>query len=478
MAMVTKRCSALLMAVLLILGLCCHMAVEARAIALSTFLLGSAGGLLLSSVLAANGIVFLDEKEQAGIYHLVKFLGEDVLDWVQTAVTNIIVGGTALIYNRVHVPKPVFDSIRDSVEDAFPVTQPDAAQTVPYVDTAALGQQYSWGISVAASGAFVPFSSSKNVGHGQSITDAGYVIDAHWTERSGGGIEAYTTPFLYITTPAGSKFYMRWRVTTSAGDLHYPVVGVLFGHNVVKALDGITDVAVAYVAHVTQSSDGYLRECYRTNSVVVSSYNPATDKWTDINESGLATLYPHVEANYRPGAWLHDRIVQTVPLPYTVPAENVAYNPATSTTFPLDDALGVDIAVPSDYTGTIRKPKDVVVVPDAPLPIPADPAIEVPPGIPEIPQSMRPKLLTKFPFSLPWDFIAAIELLARPPKVPRFEVDFLAPLRSRIPGIGNTTIVLDLGEFEGLAAFCRWFSTLGFGVALMMLTRKLTGTGG
>lgn len=83
-------------------------------------------------------------------------------------------------------------------------------------------------------------------------------------------------------------------------------------------------------------------------------------------------------------------------------------------------------------------------------------------------------LQTRFPFSIPWDFVAAVKLLAAPPVTPKWTVDILKPVQARY-GIfnGDTSITIDLGEYPLIGQVSRWISTFFFGVGLMMATKKL-----
>ena len=85
--------------------------------------------------------------------------------------------------------------------------------------------------------------------------------------------------------------------------------------------------------------------------------------------------------------------------------------------------------------------------------------------------------VSKFPFCIPWDVVNAIKLLAAPPQVPRWEVDFLAPLSDRVGGWqGDTSIVIDFSDYEILGQLCRWVTTIMFIAALAMGTKKLIWT--
>lgn len=72
-----------------------------------------------------------------------------------------------------------------------------------------------------------------------------------------------------------------------------------------------------------------------------------------------------------------------------------------------------------------------------------------------------------FPFCIPFDIYHFFEALAATPETPHFEIPF------NIPGIINYTFVIDLSDFNGVAAILRTLETLGFCVGLAFVTRKL-----
>lgn len=86
-------------------------------------------------------------------------------------------------------------------------------------------------------------------------------------------------------------------------------------------------------------------------------------------------------------------------------------------------------------------------------------------------------LMTRFPFSIPWDVVRGIKLLAAPAEAPYWEVDFLAPIAGRVGGWkGSTKVVIDMGQYEIIGQLCRWTSTIGFCLVLAAGTKKLIWT--
>ena len=91
--------------------------------------------------------------------------------------------------------------------------------------------------------------------------------------------------------------------------------------------------------------------------------------------------------------------------------------------------------------------------------------------------SLGEALTTRFPFSIPWDVVRAIRLLAAPAKTPRYEVDFMAPIAYRFGGgLGDTTVVLDFEEYAIVGQLSRWTTTIGFCLLLASGTKKLIWT--
>ena len=86
-------------------------------------------------------------------------------------------------------------------------------------------------------------------------------------------------------------------------------------------------------------------------------------------------------------------------------------------------------------------------------------------------------LVTRFPFSIPWDVVKGIKLVAAPAEAPRWEVDFLEPIAGRVGGWkGSTKVVIDMGEYPIIGQVCRWTSMIGFCLILVSGTKKLIWT--
>lgn len=86
-------------------------------------------------------------------------------------------------------------------------------------------------------------------------------------------------------------------------------------------------------------------------------------------------------------------------------------------------------------------------------------------------------LTSRFPFSIPWDFFRAVQLLAASAKAPYFEVDFMEPLADDVGGWqGDTTVILDFSEYAIIGQISRWTSTIGFCLMLAGATKRLIWT--
>lgn len=131
----------------------------------------------------------------------------------------------------------------------------------------------------------------------------------------------------------------------------------------------------------------------------------------------------------------------------------------------LDAILAGDLAASAEIVDTAEVPVD-------PPPEEETPDIEGL-GLP----ALGAALITRFPFSIPWDIYKGVSLLAAPPKAPYFEVDFLEPIAYRVGGWrGSTAIVLDFSEYEIIGQVCRWTSTVGFCLFLASGTKRLIWT--
>lgn len=78
-------------------------------------------------------------------------------------------------------------------------------------------------------------------------------------------------------------------------------------------------------------------------------------------------------------------------------------------------------------------------------------------------------LTTKFPFSLPWDFLNSFKSLSAEPEKPNWTIQFSSKF------IGDVKIPLDFSIFDPIIYMCRGFELLLFDIGLILTTRKLLG---
>lgn len=158
-------------------------------------------------------------------------------------------------------------------------------------------------------------------------------------------------------------------------------------------------------------------------------------------------------------------------IPEGIAAEQgIALDVGAAATMDLDLVLqGVlDDVIAGALTSTMTAAGEEVVDP---------PAEEIPDvdnlGLPALGQA----LTSRFPFSIPWDFFRAVQLLAAPAKAPYFEVDFMEPLADDVGGWqGDTTVILDFSEYAIIGQISRWTSTIGFCLMLAGATKRLIWT--
>ena len=92
---------------------------------------------------------------------------------------------------------------------------------------------------------------------------------------------------------------------------------------------------------------------------------------------------------------------------------------------------------------------------------------------PKVPAIGLPEILfkTKFPFCLPWDLYNLFAVLAAEPEAPKFVI----PYKNNMLGI-DEEYVLDFSKYEDAAKIIRFFTGAGFVLALILISRKLTGS--
>jgi hypothetical protein len=94
------------------------------------------------------------------------------------------------------------------------------------------------------------------------------------------------------------------------------------------------------------------------------------------------------------------------------------------------------------------------------------------PNKPSIPALSLPEILfkEKFPFCLPWDVYNVFANLVAEPEAPVFEI----PMKWEFLDI-DYTLTIDFSMFDEIAKISRFFSSLGFVVFLILISRKVIG---
>lgn len=157
--------------------------------------------------------------------------------------------------------------------------------------------------------------------------------------------------------------------------------------------------------------------------------------------------------------------------------DSIADAGSGSIAFPLDVDDLIDLS-PSDVrdktltdTGDIATDKDKTDTKDDTK----DDTKEDPdtkPNKPSIPGLSLPEILfkEKFPFCLPWDVYNVFANLVAEPEAPVFEI----PMKWEFLDI-DYTLKIDFSMFDEIAKISRFFSSLGFVVFLILISRKVIG---
>lgn len=158
-------------------------------------------------------------------------------------------------------------------------------------------------------------------------------------------------------------------------------------------------------------------------------------------------------------------------------SDSIADAGSGSIAFPLDVDDLIDLS-PSDVrdktltdTGDIATDKDKTDTKDDTK----DDTKEDPdtkPNKPSIPSLSLPEILfkEKFPFCLPWDVYNVFANLVAEPEAPVFEI----PMKWEFLDI-DYTLTIDFSMFDEIAKISRFFSSLGFVVFLILISRKVIG---
>ena len=138
------------------------------------------------------------------------------------------------------------------------------------------------------------------------------------------------------------------------------------------------------------------------------------------------------------------------------------------------DSIG--ISVPRDLSDTITKTAEDIRTVDKDKTDTDDKTDTKPgeskPNKPSIPGLSLPEILfkEKFPFCLPWDVYNVFANLVAEPEAPVFEI----PMKWEFLDI-DYTLTIDFSMFDEIAKISRFFSSLGFVVFLILISRKVIG---
>lgn len=85
-------------------------------------------------------------------------------------------------------------------------------------------------------------------------------------------------------------------------------------------------------------------------------------------------------------------------------------------------------------------------------------------------KTKTPQLLKKFPFCVPWDLIALVQVLSAKATPPKFVLPF--KINNKHLKV-DESIEIDFSRYEKQAEICRWFFRIMFILALILLTRSI-----
>lgn len=139
------------------------------------------------------------------------------------------------------------------------------------------------------------------------------------------------------------------------------------------------------------------------------------------------------------------------------------------------DSISDSVISTLSQTGTLTREgtyadslSDAVGELDTPIDVPTSP--DLPQGLPDL----GALLITRFPFSIPWDFARVFSLLVAEPEVPEFTVNIYPFLQKWGASVDDTSFHFSLaGDFAIIGAVCRWGSYISFCMALIVLTKRL-----
>lgn len=212
-----------------------------------------------------------------------------------------------------------------------------------------------------------------------------------------------------------------------------------------------------------KAADGiiYVAALMDNGILSISESSPIYYKASDINTSGSVAISAEgVKEIHYPAT---DAITQDKSLAIAVPG-TAADTLDGELGAILDAILAGKLAVPTTEVidgSAAGEPGEVTDVDDLNLP------------------SIATIITQKFPFSIPWDVVRGIKLLAAPSEAPKWSVDFMKPIEHRVGSWkGDTTVTLDMADYPLIGQVCRWCFTVGFCILLAAGTKKLSWIGG
>lgn len=189
---------------------------------------------------------------------------------------------------------------------------------------------------------------------------------------------------------------------------------------------------------------------------------------SDIPSVGALPGNPSIDVGAMPGndTW-HDGIDD-------VATGNPSIGISVPTDVSDDDIATLNPSKARDYSNADVKDKDVTTDDkDKDKPGDKDDDKDKTGTTPNIPAIGLPEILfkEKFPFCLPWDLYNLFAVLAAEPEAPKFVI----PYKNNMLGI-DEEYVFDFSKYEDAAKIIRFFTGAGFVLALILISRKLTGS--
>lgn len=321
----------------------------------------------------------------------------------------------------------------------------------------------------------------------------------------------------YLNLADGSKFYFfsvdyeqfnssaGWHDCKSSLGLGTIALDLGTGESSEKRADFTLSSGATFSVWVLGGEKSYLQACFNAGTVSGSFSSPSSTAWMYKNSYDSIGLFVGPDGRIRPiyhnietGFWGYS--TNAFMDKFTLSALNGVSEGASSADAVLSGALsptyddteekatvitipGLDTEI-AGINDLLQQILDKLAANElttsatiAQQPTPEQPDEEKPDlnglGLP----ALGAALVTRFPFSIPWDVVKGIKLVAAPAEAPRWEVDFLAPIAGRVGGWkGSTKVVIDMGEYPIIGQVCRWTSMIGFCLILASGTKKLIWT--